>query len=116
MKYSFGSILCALSRSKPKIMSAFMAQESRMNGEGTCPFTLWAGPRIVPDTAFNQLLGWSGLVPARKMPAVHDCRDDDEDAANGAAGAPPVMRGTYPRDFGRQRKDSGVVERPESLV
>ena len=43
-------------------------------------------------------------------------REQDEDEEDGAAYPPPVMRVTYPRDFGRQRKGQPVSQQPETLV
>ncbi|KAK9865416.1 hypothetical protein WJX84_011610 [Apatococcus fuscideae] len=43
-------------------------------------------------------------------------REQDEDEEDGAAYPPPVMRVTYPRDFGRQRKGQPASQQPETLV
>lgn len=41
---------------------------------------------------------------------------EDDDEAEASAYPPPVMRGTYPRDFGHQRRAATALDKPESLV
>ena len=43
-------------------------------------------------------------------------RDMDDDDMEVPGQAPPVTRGTYPRDFGRQRKGTADSVQPEALV
>ncbi|KAK9821176.1 hypothetical protein WJX74_004870 [Apatococcus lobatus] len=60
------------------------------------------------EAAKKQMLG-SAHHPGLREP------EDDEDAGPSAY-PPPVMRGTYPRDFGHQRRPAPATDKPESLV